>query len=149
MKNNKIYGIIVCLFFLLSSYSAKAQEVGIENESSNIGGTIALTVLFIVLVSALIRIALKDFGYLDKFKNRKTRTDGERNQTEVKSSITDYVAEDENMAAITMAIHLYTSQMHDEESEVITFEDFSRPYSPWSQKHLLFKNRLPQINRRK
>ena len=149
MKNNKIHSLLTGLFFLLLSCPAKAQENGSTNEST--GGDIALMLVFLVLASTLIYIALKDFGYLDKFKNRKTRTEGENNPAETKSGATDfdYAAEDENMAAIAVAIHLYATQMHDEESEVITFEDFARPYSPWSQKHLLFKNRLHGIKRRK
>jgi len=83
----------------------------------------------------------KIFGFFDKKKNTITERETEREITEV-----NYPAED--LAVIAMAIHLHTTQMHDEESEIITFEDFSRPYSPWSQKHLLFKNNLYRSRRR-
>ena len=37
-------------------------------------------------------------------------------------------------AAIAMAIYLYYSELHDEESNVITINRVSRTYSPWSSK---------------
>ncbi len=37
-------------------------------------------------------------------------------------------------AAIAMALHLYMSDMHDEESNIITIEDVKRVYSPWRSK---------------
>jgi len=37
-------------------------------------------------------------------------------------------------AAIAMAIYLYNSELHDEESNVITINKVSRVYSPWSSK---------------
>ena len=37
-------------------------------------------------------------------------------------------------AAIAMAIHLYYSEMHDKEDTVLTINQTSRTYSPWSSK---------------
>lgn len=37
-------------------------------------------------------------------------------------------------AAIAMALHLYYSEIHDEESNVITIKTVERRYSPWSSK---------------
>ena len=37
-------------------------------------------------------------------------------------------------AAIAMALHLYYSEVHDEESAVITIKTVERRYSPWSSK---------------
>jgi len=37
-------------------------------------------------------------------------------------------------AAISAAIHLYTSEQHDEEDTILTIEKVSRRYSPWSSK---------------
>lgn len=37
-------------------------------------------------------------------------------------------------AAIGMALHMYFSELHDEESNIITIEKISRRYSPWSSK---------------
>ncbi len=40
----------------------------------------------------------------------------------------------ETNAAIALALHLYMSEMHDMESNVITIEKVSRRYSPWNSK---------------
>ena len=40
----------------------------------------------------------------------------------------------EEIAAISMALHLYLDEIHDEESGVITIKQISRAYSPWSSK---------------
>lgn len=37
-------------------------------------------------------------------------------------------------AAIVMALHLYSSEIHDQEDPVITMIRVSRTYSPWSSK---------------
>jgi glutaconyl-CoA/methylmalonyl-CoA decarboxylase subunit delta len=37
-------------------------------------------------------------------------------------------------AAITMALHLYFAQVHDQESAVLTIDRVPRPYAPWSSK---------------
>lgn len=37
-------------------------------------------------------------------------------------------------AAISMALHLYFSELHDEESNVMTIKKVSKRYSPWSSK---------------
>jgi glutaconyl-CoA/methylmalonyl-CoA decarboxylase subunit delta len=41
---------------------------------------------------------------------------------------------DEEAAAIALAIHLFTSELHDQESLTITLQKVSRIYSPWSSK---------------
>jgi Na+-transporting methylmalonyl-CoA/oxaloacetate decarboxylase gamma subunit len=51
------------------------------------------------------------------------------------------IAEKENLsmvgeenAAIAMALHLYFSESHDEESNVLTFKNSMRSYTPWSSR---------------
>lgn len=44
-------------------------------------------------------------------------------------------------AAIAMALYIYLSDMHDDESNVITIKKVSRTYSPWSSKLYSMKNR--------
>lgn len=45
----------------------------------------------------------------------------------------------EELAAITMALHLYLNANRDEESEIITIDMPSPRYSPWAQKGLVMK----------
>ena len=40
----------------------------------------------------------------------------------------------EVVAAIVMALYLYTNEIHDQEDPVITMVRVSRTYSPWSSK---------------
>lgn len=37
-------------------------------------------------------------------------------------------------AAISMALHLYFNELHDEESNIITIKNAPKQYSPWSSK---------------
>jgi len=41
---------------------------------------------------------------------------------------------DEAVAAIALAIHMYKSDLHDQESFTITLKKVSKIYSPWSSK---------------
>lgn len=51
----------------------------------------------------------------------------------------------ETTAAISMSLHLYLSEIHDEESGVLTIRKVSKAYSPWSSKIYAVRN---QFNRR-
>jgi hypothetical protein len=39
-----------------------------------------------------------------------------------------------DIVAIAIALHLYTDEVHDNESNVITIKRIERRYSPWSSK---------------
>ena len=43
-------------------------------------------------------------------------------------------AEEETAAAIALAIHMYKTELHDQESFTITLKKVSKIYSPWSSK---------------
>ncbi len=40
----------------------------------------------------------------------------------------------DTMAAISMALHLHFTELHDIENTIITIKKVQRPYSPWSSK---------------
>ncbi|MCG6189581.1 OadG family protein [Maribellus maritimus] len=46
----------------------------------------------------------------------------------------DYIVEGNVTAAISMALHLYFDEMHDEESNIVTIKRVRKAYSPWSSK---------------
>jgi len=46
------------------------------------------------------------------------------------------------IAAVSMALHLFLSDVHDEESNVITIKSIERRYSPWSSKIYGLNNTL-------
>ena len=47
-------------------------------------------------------------------------------------------------AAIATALHLYFSEMHDEESNILTIKQVPKSYSPWNSKIYGVTNRLSQ-----
>ena len=57
-----------------------------------------------------------------------------RRQAAVQSSATQGQLHEEEIAAITTALKLYKSVLHDRESEVLTILSIKRAYSPWSSK---------------
>lgn len=46
----------------------------------------------------------------------------------------DFYLEGNVTAAISLALHLYFSELHDEESNVVTIKKVRKAYSPWSSK---------------
>lgn len=61
---------------------------------------------------------------------QKLRRQGRHKEAEVKN----LDVPGEVNAAISMALHLYFNEMHDEESNVVTIKKVSKRYSPWSSK---------------
>ena len=51
----------------------------------------------------------------------------------------------EETAAIAMALHLYISEMHDQESGVLTIKRISKTYSPWSSKIYAVRNQFNRL----
>lgn len=47
-------------------------------------------------------------------------------------------------AAISMALHLYFSSQHDEESNIVTIKKVRKAYSPWSSKIYSVTNNWPR-----
>jgi Na+-transporting methylmalonyl-CoA/oxaloacetate decarboxylase gamma subunit len=89
---------------------------------------IAMTIVFVVLT--IIYLTFKYFSRLYRmdFKKKKVENGTIADVTE-KADVSAEVS-----AAIAMALHLYSSQMHDMESLTLTINKVSRMYSPWSSK---------------
>ena len=51
----------------------------------------------------------------------------------------------EEIAAISMALHLYLDERHDQESGVLTIKQISRAYSPWSSKIYAVRNQFNRL----
>ncbi len=95
--------------------------------------------MLVVAVLCLLVFIIQGFGKLMAQKIQvpkiSVKTDGNKT-VEVKSE-TEF---DEvhltagESAAIAMAIHLYYSDVHDEESHVMTIKNVERRYSPWNSK---------------
>ena len=102
---------------------------------------ISMSVVFSALL--LIFFMLKIFGKVSRAKSKKvTEAPAQVENAPVADVAEDLEEEDitgEEVAAISMALHLYFNSLHDEESEVITIVNPSAHYSPWSQKELTMK----------
>ncbi len=100
--------------------------------SQNNGWTVVIVGIGVVFI-ALYFLALL-FKLIPKIINFKFRYDlkkkGEVVDLEKKTADIDI----ETNTAISMALFLFLSEMHDEESNVITIKRLSRRYSPWSSK---------------
>lgn len=92
---------------------------------SVVGILVVFTVLTILVV--VFTAIGKVMGYLARRRMTEDgKTEEEVNKTKQLNSY--------ESTAISYAIHLYLSELHDEESNVITFKQKSKKYSPWSSK---------------
>ena len=103
---------------------------------------ISISVVFAALI--MIFIMLKLFGYAATRRDRKAKKEQATTTASAAAPEADIPANEvgptgEELAAITMALHLFFNSQHDEESEVITIDMPSKHYSPWSQKNLVMK----------
>jgi glutaconyl-CoA/methylmalonyl-CoA decarboxylase subunit delta len=71
---------------------------------------------------------------------RKQKEQGEDSSETLKLGI-----EGETTAAISMALHLYLSEIHDEESGILTIKKVSKAYSPWSSKIYAVRNQFNRL----
>ena len=67
-----------------------------------------------------------------KFNREKLRKSKTRNKETISDD--DFIVEGNVTAAISLALHLYFSELHDEESNIVTIKKIRKAYSPWSSK---------------
>lgn len=109
---------------------------------------ISISVVFAALI--LIYFMLKIFGHYANKAEKKNKAAQASATPVATATATNDTKEDESatgeeIAAVAMALHLFLNSQHDEESEIITIDNPSKPYSPWSQKNLVMK----RVQRRK
>ncbi|PID95740.1 MAG: hypothetical protein CSA94_00015 [Bacteroidetes bacterium] len=94
---------------------------------------IALTVVGYVVVFFVLFLLLLIFLSLPKILairfNKVKKLSERRGKKQVNQNVTG-----ELNAAISMALHLHLSQMHDFESDIVTIKKINKQYSPWSSK---------------
>ena len=96
------------------------------------GITIVLVGILVVFASLALLVVV--FIQVPKILYYNTRK--KLKQQTHKGKVTDdelHIAGEVN-AAISMALHLFFDEMHDEESNVITIKRVRKVYSPWSSK---------------
>ncbi len=119
------------------SRKASAGERFVEYDPSGLGMTLtAMSVVFAAL--ALIYLIFRSTGkYFQRVASKASKAKAIDNQKDESKS---GELSGEMSAAIAMALHLYQSEIHDEENTVLTIKKVSRTYSPWSSKiHTLRK----------
>jgi Na+-transporting methylmalonyl-CoA/oxaloacetate decarboxylase gamma subunit len=87
---------------------------------------IGILVVFIAL--SLLVMAFIGIGKFFKFMVRRNF----RIKTKSNSDFHELTVYD--AAAVSLALHMYLSELHDEESGVLTIKRIERRYSPWSSK---------------
>ena len=103
--------------------------------SIDFGFTVAIVGFSIVLFSLTMLVIV--FSRLPKLVNINFKKWRKKNRTAENSgsvSEEDYIVEGNVTAAISLAIHMYFNELHDEESNIVTIKKVKKAYSPWSSK---------------
>jgi Na+-transporting methylmalonyl-CoA/oxaloacetate decarboxylase gamma subunit len=90
------------------------------------GSAIGITVVFLALTILVIFFELFQ-KYIVSSSKKKEIKKGKKEE-----EIIDIASEE--IAAVSMALHLFFNEMHDEESNIITIKRIERRYSPWNSK---------------
>ncbi len=113
---------------------AKQAEKIKQSDPVGIGLTaVAVAVVFLALVC--IALILSGSGKLMMGMEERQKASGkEKKSPAIKPVSKGSSSEDEVVAAITAAIHLYNEELHDEETAVITIQKVEREWTPWNAK---------------
>jgi glutaconyl-CoA/methylmalonyl-CoA decarboxylase subunit delta len=88
---------------------------------------IAMSVVFISLI-----LLYLTFKYVARIYNMEIKR--KKSPAETTGALLEEDISGEVNAAIALALHLYRTQLHDNEDPVITMKKVARTYSPWSSK---------------
>ena len=103
--------------------------------SFDFGITVALVGFSIVFFSLTVLVIV--FTRLPKVINRlfnKDKAKSKKQKRKEEEAKEDEFMEGNVTAAISLALHLYFNELHDEESNVVTIKKVRKAYSPWSSK---------------
>lgn len=93
---------------------------------------VAMTMIAMGVVFSALIILYVIFKYVAKMYGRESQKKSEARKP---ASINpENETSGEVNAAIALALHLYRSQLHDNEDPIITMKRVARTYSPWSSK---------------
>ena len=107
-----------------------------------------------IFLFSLVGIVLLYFGFkryrnklLDVKNRRRAKELVQDFETKLASTPANEMAGSAEFAAVAMAIHLYHSELHNEQIAIMTINKIARAYSPWSSK-LYFQNQYFNLRRR-
>ncbi|GHT21831.1 hypothetical protein FACS189430_02560 [Bacteroidia bacterium] len=110
----------------------KMSEVIAVKDPSGIGLTaIAMVVVFMALLMLFIIFKQVGQAMIARLRKKEGKHEEERG---VSAAVVSSGTHGAVYAAISVAIHLYNEELHDEEAAVLTINKVSRAYSPWSSK---------------
>lgn len=97
------------------------------------GDILIASLISIVIVFTSLTILVLAFKLVAKLSVRNSKKRMEKaGHDEAAVSASEIPASE--IAAISMALHLYLDDMHDKESNIITIKRIERRYSPWNSK---------------
>ena len=89
--------------------------------------------VLLVLIVFVLNIFSKVVAPKVRVPKKMIETDSNSVQPTEKEYVEDHLSSGDS-AAIALALHLFYTEVHDEESAVITIKTVERRYSPWSSK---------------
>jgi len=111
--------------------------------SIEFGITVTLVGFSIVFFSLALLVMV--FNRLPKLINMNWKRFFSRDKNKNVPEIEDYNIEGNVTAAISLALHLYFNELHDEESNIVTIKKVRKAYSPWSSKIYSVNQNWPKV----
>ena len=104
----------------------------ILSETGNFAATVALVGFGIVFFSLTLLFIV--FSRLPKIINLKFKKKKKHTREADTTKESEQEVEGNVTAAVSLALHLYFNDLHDEESNILTIKKTRKAYSPWSSK---------------
>lgn len=103
------------------------------NTTMTMGGVLLISLISILIVFAALIILSLAFSLIGKLSVKSSKKRMQKaGHDEMAISSSEIPASE--IAAISMALHLYLDDVHDKESNVLTIKRIERRYSPWNSK---------------
>jgi len=140
---NKIKNVCIRIGLLLFCFGIRsgfAQETSANAASPVVRSFNSIAIIeggvgtVILVAFVLIVFLLLIFRLISNMMVKKETTAEVAKENIAQKNIIQNSSDEEVSAAISMALYLYSSQIHDQENPVITMIKVSRTYSPWSSK---------------
>ena len=106
---------------------------------------ITVTVVGFSIVFFSLALLVMVFNRLPKLINMNWKRFFSRDKNKNVPEIEDYNIEGNVTAAISLALHLYFNELHDEESNIVTIKKVRKAYSPWSSKIYSVNQNWPKV----
>jgi len=111
------------------------KDVEFNPEAVVKGDGVGMTIIGMgVVFSSLLILSIVFYNLTSILNLRKILSKRKTKKTDEKNEIEEKELTGEKNAAIGLAIHLTLSEIHDDESAVLTIKKIGRAYSPWSSK---------------